>query len=125
MEKGIFLCMPPNVYVESSVISYHTARLNRDILILARQQITEQWWTHALKTYTLYVSGVVLEEISAGDPVASKKRTELVSGLKILNASPKTEKLSEFYLKYLGLPMKAIRDAAHLAIAVDCPFQQL
>nr|VFJ60117.1 MAG: hypothetical protein BECKFM1743A_GA0114220_102565 [Candidatus Kentron sp. FM]VFJ60707.1 MAG: hypothetical protein BECKFM1743C_GA0114222_102785 [Candidatus Kentron sp. FM]VFK13292.1 MAG: hypothetical protein BECKFM1743B_GA0114221_102754 [Candidatus Kentron sp. FM] len=36
--------MRESVYVESSVISYLMARPSRDIVIAARQAITETWW---------------------------------------------------------------------------------
>jgi len=34
--------MKPVVYFETSVVSYYTARPSRDIIILARQEITRQ-----------------------------------------------------------------------------------
>ncbi len=33
-----------SIYIESSVISYLTARENRDVIIAARQKITKNWW---------------------------------------------------------------------------------
>jgi hypothetical protein len=33
-----------SVYIESSVISYLTAKENRDLIIAARQKITKSWW---------------------------------------------------------------------------------
>ena len=36
--------MPASVYIESSVISYLTARPSRDIVTAARQAITLDWW---------------------------------------------------------------------------------
>ncbi len=32
------------VYIESSVISYLTARPSRDIIVAAYQEITRKWW---------------------------------------------------------------------------------
>ena len=34
----------PRVYVETSVVSYLTARPARDIVIAGRQQSTQDWW---------------------------------------------------------------------------------
>ena len=36
--------MKPRVYVETSVVSYLTARPARDIVIAGRQQGTRDWW---------------------------------------------------------------------------------
>jgi hypothetical protein len=34
----------PTVYVETSVVSYLTARPSRDLLLAAHQQVTRDWW---------------------------------------------------------------------------------
>jgi len=39
--------MRPKVYVETSVISYLTARPSRDVISLAHQELTRQWWIQA------------------------------------------------------------------------------
>lgn len=35
--------MPASVYIETSVISYYTARSSRDLVAAARQAITQEW----------------------------------------------------------------------------------
>ena len=32
------------VYVETTIVSYLTARPSRDLIIVAHQQITHEWW---------------------------------------------------------------------------------
>jgi hypothetical protein len=39
--------MPLTVYVETSVISYYTARASRDVVTAARQTLTQEWWDDA------------------------------------------------------------------------------
>ena len=38
------IVMKPNVYIESTIISYLTARPSRDLIVAAHQQITVEWW---------------------------------------------------------------------------------
>lgn len=62
----------PTVNLETSVISYLTARLSRDVVTLANQQITQDWWHNHRGEYGLYVSQPVLQEASAGGGKASE-----------------------------------------------------
>lgn len=55
------------VYIESSVISYCTSMMSRDLIIAARQAITQDWWNRQLEHYSTFVSPVVEREISLGD----------------------------------------------------------
>ena len=66
--------MPESVYIESSVISYLTARPSRDIVTAARQAITLDWWHNQRHKYDVYISALVEKEISAGDPIAAEQR---------------------------------------------------
>ncbi|MFQ5900284.1 MAG: DNA-binding protein, partial [Thermodesulfobacteriota bacterium] len=68
--------MKPTVYIETSIISYLTAKLSRDLIIIAHQQITSEWWEEALPKFDAYTSPIVIEEASRGDSHASKLRLE-------------------------------------------------
>lgn len=48
--------MKPKVYIETTVISYLTARPSRDIIIAAHQQITDEWWVTRKKDFDLFAS---------------------------------------------------------------------
>lgn len=50
------------VYIETSVISYLTARPSRDVLTAARQTWTREWWERACDYWTMTVSELVMEE---------------------------------------------------------------
>ena len=109
--------MKPKVYLETSVISYLTAWLSRDLVKAAHQQITQEWWSKRTK-FDLYVSQVVLQEASSGDPEAARLRIESLSGIPILTASPEVSALAQELVARGSLPTKAAVDAVHIAIAV-------
>jgi len=67
----------PLVYVGTSVVSYYTARPSRDIVVLAHQEITRQWWARARDRFDLVVSEVVVAEAGGGDPGAAEKRLDI------------------------------------------------
>ena len=64
--------MKRKVYVETSVISYLTARPSKTIVGAAHQQLTLAWWTQRSE-YELLVSRAVWQECAAGDPDAARK----------------------------------------------------
>ncbi len=63
--------MKRKIYIETSVISYLTARPSRTILGAAHQQITASWW-ETRQQYDLFISTPVLRECQAGDKSAEK-----------------------------------------------------
>ena len=54
--------MKPSVYVETSVISYLTARPSRDVIVLAHQEITRQWWESGRDKVRVVISYFVAQE---------------------------------------------------------------
>ena len=67
--------MAERVYVETTVVSYLTARPNRDVVIAGHQQTTHEWWDTRRTSYELCVSQLVLDEAGAGDAVAAQERS--------------------------------------------------
>jgi hypothetical protein len=109
--------MKPKVYIETSVISYLTARPSRDIVVAARQAITQDWWENHRERFELRISIVVEEEIAKGDPVAVKRRIEKVAGIESLASSNEAENLAVLLLEKGTVPEGSEEDAAHIAIA--------
>jgi hypothetical protein len=65
--------MKRRIYVETSVISYLTARASNDSIKTACQQITRLWWDAGRVAVSAFISPYVVEEASAGDPQAAKE----------------------------------------------------
>ena len=86
--------MKPRVYLESSVISYMTARTSRDLVVAAHQQITRDWRESA-SAFELCISDYVLAEISTGDEGLARTRVELVSDALLLQANEDAETLAD------------------------------
>jgi hypothetical protein len=109
--------MKPNVYIETSVISYYTAKPSRDLVTAGRQQLTRDWWEETRKHYKIFVSVLVLEESKSGDKVASEKRLKTLKGLPVLQINDKAETLTEILIKEGAIPVDSTEDALHIAIA--------
>ena len=54
---GQISAMRPTAYIETSVVSYLTARLSRDVVIAAYQEITREWWRAAPARFDLVFVG--------------------------------------------------------------------
>jgi predicted nucleic acid-binding protein len=109
--------MSRRVYIETSVVSYLTARPSNDVIKSACQQITQLWWNSGRAAVSSYISPYVVEEASAGDPTAAAKRIEILRTIAVLQITPKIPDLTEFLLLGGGLPPKARIDALHIACA--------
>ena len=72
--------MKQRVYVETTVISYLTARPSRDVVRVAHQQLTRDWWQRRNR-FDLFVSEAVLQEARAGDPTAAADRLAALQGI--------------------------------------------
>jgi hypothetical protein len=70
--------MKAKLYLESTVPSYYLARPSRDLILAAQQQLTRDWWATRLKDFNVFVSEVVLDEISAGEAAMAQKRIVLL-----------------------------------------------
>ena len=107
------------VYVETTIPSYLAAKPSRDLIVVAHQQITQDWWQTASDRFELYLSEAVLAEIRVGDPGAVDRRLELIGNLPVLAVNNDVRALTEHYSKTLGLSGKALADIPHLAFAVS------
>ena len=109
--------MKSTVYVETSVVSYFANRDSRDVIVLAQQQITREWWRETAKSFDLLVSDLVIAEISQGDPQAAGARLAAVASIPILELDLDAQALAARLLNVAALPEKAEDDALHIAVA--------
>ena len=107
----------PRLYLETTIPSYLSSRPSRDIVILAHQELTMNWWENARKRFDLFISQMVIEEVEQGDEFLSKKRLSLIEDYPVLDLTKEVETLSNHYMSLLPLPKRALRDAFHLAFS--------
>ncbi|MFZ4441554.1 MAG: type II toxin-antitoxin system VapC family toxin [Syntrophales bacterium] len=108
--------MKRKVYIETSVISYLTARPSKTILGAAHQQITLAWW-ETRSQYDLVVSESVLRECGAGDPDAAKKRLAVLNDVPLILITEQALDIANSLIAKGIIPAKAAEDALHIAIA--------
>ncbi|MCL2701100.1 MAG: hypothetical protein FWE88_05345 [Phycisphaerae bacterium] len=104
------------VYVESSVISYLTARPASQPVPRHRQRITAEWWS-VHHNWECFVATTVLDEIALGDPVAASQRTETARALPEMPVTPEIRALAVLLIDRNLVPPTSVADAYHLAAA--------
>jgi predicted nucleic acid-binding protein len=115
MLSGGFL--KAKVYIETSVISYLTARPSNDIRATANQNVTIEWWETQRSNYDLFISEFVIAEASLGHPAAINRRIEAIADIMELQATEEVRILGQELIRRHALPANAEIDAYHVAIA--------
>jgi hypothetical protein len=105
------------VYIETSIVSYLTARPSSDLLAAAWQKVTTDWWDRQRNRFDLCASDVVFEEAGRGDAVLAARRLEVLAGIPLLAITDEVIALSEALIQAGALPPKAIGDALHIALS--------
>jgi hypothetical protein len=109
--------MKQRVYIETSIVSYLTARPSRDLVLAAHQQVTHEWWQRQRRTFELCTSQIALDEAGKGDPLAAVDRMAPLSELPLLPLTDEVRKLTAALLHASVLPENARVDAVHVAVA--------
>ena len=105
-----------SVYLETTLFGYLASRPSRDLLVAAHQQTTHEWWSDRRQNFECYVSQIVIDEASAGDPEEAKKRMEIISAFPVLEVPEAAESLTSAILASGAILPRAVRDAAHIAV---------
>jgi len=106
----------PKVYVESSTISYLTAKPTEEPVRKAKQILTHQWWKRR-ESFGLYISQSVIDEIGLGDSEAAELRLQAIQGIPVLNLDGNVERLVDAFLTKEAVPSQSRTDAEHIAFA--------
>lgn len=106
----------PKVYVETTVVSYLVALPTQDLIQMAHQEITRQWWERRNRL-DLYVSRAVVAEARLGNPEAAARRLRALRGVPRLARTSRVVDLARALVQRGPLPAQARMDAAHVAIA--------
>jgi len=107
-----------SVYVETSIVSYLTARPSSDLLAAAWQKATNDWWDTQRNRFNLFASEIVIEEAGKGDSKASELRLNALKGIPLLKITDLVLAFSKKLISEGAVPPKAIDDSLHIALSV-------
>lgn len=107
----------PSLYLETSIVSYLTARPAKDLNTAAHQQITAEWWDTKRKNFDIYISKVVMSEATAGDAEVAARRLKILKPLRMLPITREVAALAQDFARLGCVPTKAADDALHIALS--------
>jgi len=105
------------MYIETSVVSYLTARPSRDIIVAGHQETTRDLWPHLTARYETYISAIVYEEAGKGDPDQAKMRLAAIEAFPMLDIDEDARFIAERIVAGRGIPAEYPEDALHIAVA--------
>lgn len=111
--------MKKRIYVETTIVSYLTARPSRDLVKAARQEITREWWESCRSDFDVYASQVVTREAREGDTEMADRRKRVLDELPLLDLTDEALDLAARLIEEGPMPEEAAVDALHIAIATE------
>lgn len=109
--------MKKRIYIETTIVSYYTARPSRDLVIASHQETTRELWPELSTTYDTYISALVYEEAGRGDTDQAKVRLEAIQPFPMLDIDDEARSLADAIIDGKGIPANYPEDALHLAVA--------
>lgn len=109
--------MGKRVYIETTVVSYFTAKPSRDLVVAAHQEATRQLWPRLLSEFDTYISASVYQEAGRGDPEQAAKRLEAIKPFAMLDVDDEARLLAGKIIAGKGIPKEYPEDALHVAVA--------
>jgi predicted nucleic acid-binding protein len=105
-----------SIYIETSVVSYLTARPAKDLVMAGHQLATADFWER-ISDFDVFISELVLQEAGKGDPSAAAKRLQALTGFEELEINAYCNELAKVLIKTGAIPEKFPEDALHIATA--------
>jgi predicted nucleic acid-binding protein len=109
--------MKKHVYIETTVVSYLTAKPSRDIMIAGHQEATRELWAKLSSRYETYVSALIFEEVGRGNPDQAQMRLSAIAQFPMLDIDDEARSLAEKIIAKKGIPTEYPEDALHIAVA--------
>ena len=109
--------MKKRIYVETTVVSYLTARPSRDLMVAGHQEATREPWPQLAAKYETYVSALVYEEVRGGDPDQARMRLSAIERFAMLDIDDEARTLAEKIIDGRAIPPEFPEDALHIALA--------
>lgn len=107
----------PTVYLETSVVSFLTARPLNNLIVAGKQETTRQWWENRRDRFDLFVSQLVIDESGRGDAAAASGRMQIIAGIPSLDIDAEVVRIADAIMDSGVIPPKAATDAGHIAVA--------
>ena len=105
------------VYLETTIVSYLTARSSRNLLVAAWQEITNEWWDHRRPQFDLFTSILVRDEVGQGDPEAAQRRLEQLENIPSLSITDSAIDFAKILIGEGAVPKQALDDALHISLS--------
>ena len=96
--------------METSIVSYLTARQSRDRVMAGRQLTTREWWRERRGDFEIFISQLVWNEAARGDDAAARQRLKVLKPLRWLQVRRDAILLAESLVKAGPIPKNAEAD---------------
>ena len=109
--------MKKRIYIETTIVSYYTARPSRDLMIAGHQEATRDLWPELSTKYEAYISALVYEEAGKGDSDQSRMRLKAIEPFPMLDIDEEVRALAGNIITGRGIAANYPEDALHIAVA--------
>lgn len=109
--------MKKRMYIETTVVSYLTAKPSRDITVAGHQEATRELWPELAAHYETYISALVFEEAKRGAPDQARMRLAAIQPFPMLDIDDEARSLAEKIITKKAIPVEYPEDALHIALA--------